>query len=102
MGRRLGWGLGEEALAGATQTASLPVDRELQTQLLGGERPLGISAALALAWLLCTQKEQIWGDVRKHCSEITADKKDIKMGEMKLSTAETQSGGQLVAGFQQE
>lgn len=63
---------------------------------------MGISAALALAWLLCTQKEQIWGDVRKHCSEITADKKDIKMGEMKLSTAETQSGGQLVAGFQQE
>lgn len=50
----------------------------------------------------CAQKEQIWGDVRKHCSEITADKKDIKMGEMKLSTAETQSGGQLVAGFQQE
>lgn len=55
MGRRLGWGLGEEALTGATQTASLPVDRELRTQLLGGEWPLGISAALALAWPLCTE-----------------------------------------------
>lgn len=94
MGRWLGWGLGEEALTGAAQTASLPMDRELRTQLVGEEWPLGISAALAPAWLMCTE-EQIWGNVRKHCSEITANKKDIKMGEMKLSTAETQSGGCL-------
>ena len=55
MGRWLGWGLGEEALIGAVQTASLPMDCELRTQLVGGEWLLGISAALAPAWLMCTE-----------------------------------------------